>query len=166
MLIEGGVGYLAFPIVVGFMSGSAWFGAEWGVLVSGVFGSAIIRTQLTWLGSGQESHSKGVANWYQKIYVPIDSQIVELDMRSRERWIDIHLIGRVNGDLDGFAECLLSHFRDRRLIDAKIDEIEEAIGATLQSQKAEDEKIRALAWIAIFNWGMGFLRSFVRRDGV
>lgn len=78
---------LAFSALTSAFAGLSWFTGAWPVVVAGLAGPALLRSQLALLGSGQESSTYGPANVYKRVQKLIDDNIGEIGRIAQSEWV-------------------------------------------------------------------------------
>jgi len=78
---------LAHAVLLEALKGLSWFTGVWPALVAGLCGPAILRSQLSLLGSGQESSFYGPANRYRRLQVYVEGAIDDITSSVQANWI-------------------------------------------------------------------------------
>jgi len=87
LAVDGSTGAFAYTVLTEVLSGLKWFSGPWPILVSGLAGPALLRSQLALLGSGLEDVSLGPANVYCRIRAAIDFEIDNIGSAAQEEWL-------------------------------------------------------------------------------
>lgn len=80
-------GMLAHALLVELLKGLTWFTGPWPILVAGLCGPALLRSQLALLGSGQELAHYGPAVRYRRVQKQIERKIDDLSAASQSNWL-------------------------------------------------------------------------------
>src|SRR6266545_6493323 len=88
LLIDGATGALAYAVLVTAFEGLKWFKGAWPVVVDGLAGPALLRSQLALLGSGESSPAYGPANVYRRVQKEVDRNIDEFGSIAQSRWVN------------------------------------------------------------------------------
>lgn len=86
MLVDGGAGLVAYPLVVLAFGSLEWFNLAFRILLPGLCGPALLRSQLALLGSGQEETVFGPAVAYRRLQLFFEKQIDYVDAENQVRW--------------------------------------------------------------------------------
>ena len=86
-LFDGGSALIIFALLKDAFKNLSWFTGPWPVIIAGLSGPALLRSQLALLGSGQESTYYGPANRYRRIQQGIERRIDQLGADAQSDWI-------------------------------------------------------------------------------
>ncbi len=84
---DGGSALLIFALLKEAFHGLSWFTGFWPILISGLSGPALLRSQLALIGSGQESSYYGPATRYRRIQQGIERRIDQLGADAQSNWV-------------------------------------------------------------------------------
>jgi hypothetical protein len=87
LLAHAGTAALAYGVLTLVFNGTKWFIEPYPMIVAGLCGPFIVRSQLAVLGSGQETTTSGPAARYRRILGWIDMQILEVIVISESIWV-------------------------------------------------------------------------------
>lgn len=76
--LDAGAAMIMFALLSELFKGLTWFNGAWQVLLSGLCGSALLRSQLSLLGSGLEDSCYGPATRYRRIQQGIEKRIDQI----------------------------------------------------------------------------------------
>jgi hypothetical protein len=94
--IESGSSAIAYGTFITVFDGLRWFTGAWPTLLAGLVGPAILRSQLSVLGSGEEVSGFGPATAYRKFQMNVDQAIDEASAVSQAHWIVTGVLPRLN----------------------------------------------------------------------
>ncbi|MFC5828748.1 hypothetical protein [Nonomuraea insulae] len=80
-------GLLSYAILVETLKGLTWFVGLWPIFLAGLCGSALLRSQLALLGSGQEASYHGPAVRYRRLQKQIELKIDRLGAAAQSDWV-------------------------------------------------------------------------------
>jgi hypothetical protein len=80
-------GLIAYALLAEALKGLTWFTGPWPVLLAGLCGPALLRSQLALLGSGQESSYYGPAVRYRRVQKGIERKIDQINAAQQSEWI-------------------------------------------------------------------------------
>lgn len=80
-------GLLVYAVLVETLKGLTWFVGAWPVLLAGLCGPALLRSQLALLGSGQETSYHGPAVRYRRVQKQIELKIDRLGAAAQSDWV-------------------------------------------------------------------------------
>jgi hypothetical protein len=111
LAIEGGTAAFAYAVLLAVFAGLPWIAGAWGVLVAGLAGPALLRSQLALLGSGQESSYYGPATSYQRLQKWINEAIDDISSvnQSAQVLAGMDRIGQI--PFDTVANCFELYVR-------------------------------------------------------
>ncbi|WP_157250827.1 hypothetical protein [Nonomuraea typhae] len=84
---DGSTAVLAFVLLGAALEGLKWFTGPWPVLLAGLVGPALLRSQLAILGSGSENSYYGPAKVYARLQGYINQQIDDIGSVEQSRWV-------------------------------------------------------------------------------
>jgi hypothetical protein len=100
---DGGSSLLIFALLKELFQGLSWFTGFWPILISGLSGPALLRSQLALLGSGQESSYYGPATRYRRIQQGIERRIDQLGADAQSDWVASRLSFVLDIAIDDFS---------------------------------------------------------------
>jgi hypothetical protein len=84
---DGGSALLIYALLGVIFNGLSWFTGPWPILISGLSGPALLRSQLALIGSGQESTYYGPAVRYRRVQQGIERRIDQLGADAQSDWV-------------------------------------------------------------------------------
>jgi hypothetical protein len=84
---DGSAGLLVYTLLIEALKGVSWFVGPWPILLSGLSGPALLRSQLALLGSGQESSYYGPAVRYRRVQKGIERRIDQIGADAQSDWV-------------------------------------------------------------------------------
>lgn len=100
---DGGSALLIFALLKDAFHGLSWFTGFWPILISGLSGPALLRSQLALLGSGQESSYYGPATRYRRIQQGIERRIDQLGADAQSDWVANRMSCVLDVTIDEFS---------------------------------------------------------------
>jgi hypothetical protein len=88
MVVDGGAGSVAVPLVRSAFGRVEWFNVVWIALLSGLCGPALLRSQLALMGSGDEDPYWGPATVYRRVQKTFEDRIDQINAASDRKWVD------------------------------------------------------------------------------
>lgn len=166
LAFDAGTAMLAYSALTAALSGLSWFTGPWPIVVAGLAGPALLRSQLALLGSGQESNTYGPANVYKRIQRSIDRTIDDIGSVTQSEWVTRKAVPAMRVlDLSEIRAQVTVYVKSvEDLAPRKRDERIAWIEATvLDSSTDHDQKIEAIVQYLIDNGGRRLVRTMVRR---
>lgn len=100
---DGGSALIIFALLKDAFKGLSWFTGPWPVIIAGLSGPALLRSQLALLGSGQESTYYGPANRYRRVQQGIERRIDQLGADAQSDWITKRMSFILELSMDEFS---------------------------------------------------------------
>lgn len=162
---DAGSGLLAYAVLAATLDGLTWFVRPWPILLAGLCGPALLRSQLALLGSGQESSYYGPAARYRRVQRQIELKIDGLGAAAQSDWVAraVPKVERIHLDelelrITNYVKALES------LDDTKREEMLDYFWQTLMDGTIDDrQKCRYVVQKLIDNDCRPCVRSLVRR---
>jgi hypothetical protein len=107
LAVDSGAAMLAYGVLISVFAGLSWFTGAWPMVVAGLAGPALLRSQLALLGSGQESSTYGPANVYKRAQKLIDDNIGEIGRIAQSEWVNYKAAPAIGG-LDFEDTCKIA----------------------------------------------------------
>lgn len=169
LAFEFGTGILAYSLLVLAFEGLKWFTGPWPVVIAGLAGPALLRSQLALIGSGQESAAYGPANIYRKFQGILDRWIDDVSSVVQSDWI-------VSKATPAIKSIPLASVQDRAVTYIKgldslperdrIKRIKWIKDTTADRLVSEDDKYTTIIQYLLDNGGRRLVRSMARRGRI
>ena len=165
LLIDGATAALAYAVLITAFEGLKWFKGAWPVVVAGLAGPALLRSQLALLGSGEESRTYGPANVYRRVQKVVDEAIDEIGSVAQSEWVNRKVLPSIRilslTDMMHRADSYLNSLD--RLTTEKYKEEITFIKVTIAEQAtSEDAKRRAIVQRLLDGGSRRFVRSLMK----
>jgi hypothetical protein len=163
--LDGSAGMLVFGLLSQILQGLTWFVGAWPVLLSGVSGPALLRSQLALLGSGEETSYYGPAVRYRRIQKGVERRIDQLGAVAQSDWIAKALPEVLKIDISEFQLRVTNYVKlDDTIDEVKKHELLEYIEETLTDNTLDpDSKFRAVVQKLTDNGSRQCVKGLVRR---
>jgi hypothetical protein len=165
LLIDGATAALAYAVLVSAFEGLKWFRGAWPVVVAGLAGPALLRSQLSLIGSGEESRAYGPANVHRRVQRLVDHAIDDIGSVAQSRWIHRKVLPAISGtslnEIRNRTEVYLKSLD--RLTTAQYTKHMDFIDATVaEAGTSEDAKRRAVVQRLLDSGSQRFVRSLMK----
>jgi len=95
LLFDVTAGSLAFGILRLAFSDVKWFTGLWTILIAGLAGPALLRSQLALFGSGQEASHFGPAVVFGSLQKAIDRRIASIGATEESYWVSMEVVPKL-----------------------------------------------------------------------
>lgn len=164
--VDGGSAMVIYPVVTGTFKGLTWFTGAWPVLLCGLCGPVLLRSQLSLLGSGQEEGLYGPAVRFRDFQKRLLKSIDEEGATEQSDWVNtkvLPLIKRINildlrSRCESFIKALDYISDDHR--EAMLDHVRRTLD---DSRIAEQDRRHAIVQYMLDGGYRRFVKGLVRR---
>lgn len=125
---DGVAGYLAYTLLEFAFGDLDWFGNIWSALVAGLIGPALLRSQLSLIGSGDET-SAGPAVVFRRLQRYADEAVDDIGANAQSKWIHSKVLPVL--DRPGSLDYLVGRADDYL---AQLDRFDQVVRAAKREQ--------------------------------
>ena len=95
LLFDVAAGSLAWELLILAFGDVKWFTGPWPILIAGLAGPALLRSQLALFGSGQESAKLGPAVVFGALQKTIDRRIASIGGSEESYWVSVVVVPKL-----------------------------------------------------------------------
>lgn len=164
LAIEGSTAAVAYAAFIAALSGLTWFVGPWPVLLAGLVGPAILRSQLALLGSGEEDAFYGPAQSYRRLQKRIDTEIDDVCNVTQAHWVTTKALpGMMKMPFDAAIETARTYYNGLdRLTDAqKADECT-YLDDLLKDASPDEDRYRSLIYRLLKTGGRRLVKKLMQ----
>ncbi|MBF9134773.1 hypothetical protein I0C86_38485 [Plantactinospora sp. S1510] len=162
LAMDGATAATAHAALVAALSGLSWFHGVWPPLVAGLAGSALLRSQLALLGSGQEAAYYGPANAYVRLQKRINQAIDDICAVTQTEWVTDKIMPKLRQiPLSRVEEQATTYLRALdRITEEQCEEQLSYIRSVVNDlDTKDDDKYRAVIQRLLDTGGRRFVKS-------
>ncbi len=152
---DGGSALAIYALLKVLFDGLSWFTGLWPIILAGFSGPALLRSQLSLLGSGQESTYYGPANRYRRVQRGIEKKIDQLGAAAQSNWVSKKLSFIQEIDMDDFELRVTTFLNSlgESFGDQEREQLLKYVNDTLSAEDIEDKDKRRAIMQKLLNGG-------------